>query len=97
MCVGVERFGGRVVTLYAGGGFSGELGQDSTRRWDFDHELVGEVRIFLQAYQFEGQIGLEREPANSLGDVGDSAFSEYCDDEIFQGGHGTGCISGSYL
>ena len=86
-----------MVKLCLGSGFSAELGQECTRGWHIGHELEASVGFVLQAYQFEGQIGLEREPANSLGDVGDSAFSEYCDDEIFQGGHDTGCISGSYL
>ena len=42
-------------------------------------------------------MALEREPADSLGDIGGSASVEYRDDEISQGGHDTWCSPGSYL
>ena len=60
-----------MVTLCLGSGFSAGLGQKCAPQVAF-WSPVGGRGMFCLTDQPEGKMGLEREPADSLGDIGGS-------------------------
>jgi len=55
------------------------------------------VSFVLQTNQLKDEMGLEREPAECLGDIGGSASTQYRDSKVSQGGHHAWSVSGADL